>query len=234
MRFSLQDVKKSVQRHRGELSVSLHFLRPGEMHTEIEHLVAYYESLLGQPQRLFSLDDARACIGDYRLAHCLIATLSNWYRWRQREWTEAAQGLASWPDLSSPTQLRLALYQYVNVYYQGFLDTQTRAQALQAFAATYNISISELEYLLVVDSEDEAILVRDAPQVPRVQEIATCYNQWAFESALFNASSVYFVIDCNTFAKSQALALTVGTGVGAAIKRLCYLAKLFGVYYDFT
>ena len=79
MRFSLQDVKKQIHRRGGELLVSLHFLRPGELRTEIERLVDYHERLLNRPQRQFSYDDARACIGDYRLAHCLIAALSHWY-----------------------------------------------------------------------------------------------------------------------------------------------------------
>ena len=78
MRFSLQDVKKSVQRRDGELFVSLHFLRPGELQAEIARLIAYHEGLLGQPRRNFSLDDACSYIGDYRLAHCLIAALSHW------------------------------------------------------------------------------------------------------------------------------------------------------------
>src|SRR5215831_237269 len=93
VRFSLQDVKKQVQRRGSELYVSLHFLRSGELYTEIERLVAYHEHLLGRPQRQFSQEEARACIGDYRLAHCLIATLSAWYTWRQNDWAETIQQL---------------------------------------------------------------------------------------------------------------------------------------------
>ncbi len=80
MRFSLQDIKKQVQRRGNLLSVSLHFLRSGELRGEIERLVSFHEQLLDHPQRDFSIEDARACIGDYRLAHCLITTLSAWYQ----------------------------------------------------------------------------------------------------------------------------------------------------------
>jgi predicted nuclease of restriction endonuclease-like RecB superfamily len=238
VRFSLQDVKKSIRRRGDELFVSLHFLRSGELHAEIECLIAYHEGLLGQPQRCFSPDDARACVGDYRLAHCLIATLSNWYRWLPREWSAALQSVNAPPDLdalASPIQLRLALYDYVNERYRGFLDTEARAQALQEFAALYQVSVPDLEYLLALDSEEEALLVRSSPQPPTASEVAALYNQWAFESALFNASSVRFVVDCNAFAKTadqRFTAASVGTGIGAAIKRLCYLARLLGVYYD--
>ena len=230
MRFSLQDIKKSVRRQQNELTVSLHFLQIGELTHEIAQLIVYYERLLGQPQRLFSLDDARAYIGDYRLAHCLLATLSHWYIWQQREWTEAVQAVSEQSDLAelaSPIQLRLALYNYVNEYYHGFLDISTRSHALEAFAKQYALPVSELEYLLTMDTDDEAHLVRMTSTPPTPQEVATLYNQWAFEAALCNASSVHFLIDCNAFSKSQ-----LSTGVGAVIKRLCYIARKMGVYYD--
>ncbi len=170
MRFSLQDVKKSVQRRGGELTVSLYFIRPGELHHEIAQLIAYHEHLLRRPQRLFSLDDARACIGDYRLAHCLIATLSHWYIWRQRAWSEVLQEIPYDQDrqdgselltLASPVQLRLALYDYVNEHYHGFLDAQIRTEALQSLAIMYQVSVVDLEYLLAMDSEEEALLMRE-------------------------------------------------------------------------
>jgi len=232
LRFSLQDIKKSVRRQQGELTVSLHFLQVDELTHELAQLIVYYERLLGQPQRLFSLDDARACIGDYRLAHCLIATLSHWYIWRQHDWTETIRTLSKQPDLAgitSPIQLRLALYSYINEYYHGFLDAQTRSEALEIFAEKHALTVHELEYLLTMDTDDEARLVRTTSTPPIPQEVATLYNQWVFEAALFNASSVRFLIDCNAFSKNQ---LTPSTGVGAVIKRLCYIARKIGVYYD--
>ena len=232
MRFSLQDIKKSIRRHQNELSVSLHFLQSGELTTEIAELIVYYERLLGQPQRLFSLDEARACIGDYRLAHCLVPVLSYWYTWQQREWNEALQSCSKQPRLAeimSPVQLRLTLYNYVNEHYSGFLDTDTRSKALEAFGKQYELSLNELEYLLTMDTENEAYLLRRTPMPPTPQEVATLYNQWAFEAALCNASSVRFLIDCNAFNKNQSVQ---STGVGAVIKRLCYLSRKMGVYYD--
>ena len=232
MRFSLQDIKKSVRRQQNELTVSLSFLQAGELTHEIARLIIYYERLLGQPQRLFSLDDARACVGDYRLAHCLLATLSHWYVWQQREWTEAVQVLSkqsNLAELASPIQLRLALYNYINEHHSGFLDASTRTNALEMFAEQYALPVSELEYLLTMDTDDEAHLVRTTSTPPTPQEVATLYNQWVFEAALCNASSVRFLIDCNAFSKNQ---LSPSTGVGAVIKRLCYIARKMGVYYD--
>jgi len=247
VRFSLQDIKKQVHRRGGELFVSLHFLRPGELHTEIDRLVAYHEQLLGQSQRHFSIDDARACIGDYRLAHCLVTTLSAWYSWRQPAWQGALQRLGSETlarfeeaGIASPLHLRLALFNYVNEHYNGFLDTRMRPEALAKFAALYcgkdeqqALSVPDLEYLLALDSDVEALLVRDAPLPPGSAEVAALYNQWVFEAALFNASDIHFVIDCNAFMRAQRAGNDIYTaGIGAVIKRLCYLARKLGVYYD--
>jgi predicted nuclease of restriction endonuclease-like RecB superfamily len=247
VRFSLQDIKKHVHRRGGELFVSLHFLRPGEPHPEIDRLIAYHEQLLGQPQRHFSIDDARACIGDDRLAHCLVATLSAWYSWRQTAWLVAVQHLGSETlarfeegGIASPLHLRLALFNYVNEHYSGFLDTRVRPEALAKFAALYcgkdeqqALSVPDLEYLLALDSDVEALLVRDAPLPPSSAEVAALYNQWVFEAALFNASDIHFVIDCNAFMRAQRAGNDMYTaGIGAVIKRLCYLARKLGVYYD--
>lgn len=245
MRFSLQDIRKSVQRRGGTLAVSLHFLRSGELQDEILCLLMYYERLLGEPQRAYSLDEARAIIGEYRMAHCLIATLSHWYSWQPRAWSDVVQeraGNAQLLALSSPAQLRLALYTFVQENYAGFLSAEQRPAALQAFAAPYHITAEDLEYLLALDSEEEALLTRVAEQAPTPAEVAALYNQWTFEAALFNASYVHFVIDCTAFGRlalatsgagsATTAAFTPSTGVGAVIKRLCYLARRLGVYYD--
>lgn len=238
MRFGLQDVKKSIQRRggaEGTLAVSLHFLQAGELQQEIARLIAYHEALLGQTRKQFSLDDARACVADYRLAHCLLATLSRWYSWQQRAWPDVIAHIAHAlpPEISSSVQLRLALYDYVNAHYQGFLEGQQRNEALQAFAQGYQLHVSDLAYLLALDNEDEAVLTRESAQAPTPQDVAILYNQWAFEAALFNASQVCMVIDCQAFGRTATEQGTpVGTGVGAVIKRLCFLARKLGVYYD--
>lgn len=239
MRFSLQDVKRQVRRRDGELTVMLHFLRPGELSAEIERLIAFHEQRCGQPRKDFAQDEASTLVGDYRLANCLLATLSAWYAWRQPSWDEALRDLGEQAraalaeaGISSPVSLRLALFDYVNAHHAGFLDEQTRPAALEAFAAPYGLTIPRLEYLLALDTDDEAVLTRVA-EAPDTGSVAALYNQWVFEAALFNSSEVRFLIDCEAFLATQR-ATTVGTltGLGAVIKRLCYLARTLGVYYD--
>ncbi|MBX5450541.1 DUF790 family protein [Thermogemmatispora sp.] len=235
MRLSLQDVKKQVYRRGGERYLALHWLRPGELEAEIGRLLDYYEKLLGQPRRIFSLDEARACIGDYRLADGLIAVLGSWYTWEPPAWNEEVSHLTAGEQarlalqqagISSSVQLRLALFDYVNSSYDGFLARSERAAALTLFAERFSLSLAELERLLVLDSEDEARLIRLSESLPQPATIIAYYNQALFEAALNNAARVTFLLDC------QALRHDRQAGIGAVIKRFCYLARRLGVYYD--
>lgn len=239
MRFGLQDVKKQVRRREGESVVTLHFLRSGELHAEIERLIVYYEQHCGQVRKQFAQDEASALVGDYRMANCLQATLSAWYAWRQPVWEDSLQRLSDdaraaleAAALNSPVSLRLALFDYVNAHHAGFVGAQQRATVLATFAALYHLDSAALEYLLALDTDDEAVLARVSVQ-PHPPEVAALYNQWVFEAALFNSSEVRFTIDCEAFLELQrtGTAETL-TGIGAVIKRLCYLARKLGVYYD--
>lgn len=240
MRFSLQDVKRQVRRRDGELAVTLHFLRAGELRAEIEQLIAYHEQRCGQPRKQFAQDEASALVGDYRLASCLLATLSAWYTWPQNSWEEALRAMSDetfaaldMAGILSPVHLRLALFDYVNAHHSGFLDAQTRPAALETFAALYHLTVSQLETLLTLDTDDEAVLTRISAIPPQAEAVAALYNRWVFEAALANASEVRFVIDCQAFLEAQRSETSGAlTGIGAVIKRLCYLARKLGVYYD--
>jgi predicted nuclease of restriction endonuclease-like RecB superfamily len=236
VRFSLQDVKKSVHRRAGSLTLSLHFLREGELLPEIERLISYYERLLGCSQGQFAPDEARACIGDYRLANCIIATLSHWYNWQTPDWQQTIQQLDHGDTLgtyTAPMHLRQALYSYVNEQHHGFLDAATRPLALQHFAAQHHLTPAEMEVLLSLDSDEQARLVRNTAEAPRPEDVARLYNQWAFEAALGSSSEVRFTIDCTAFTSAQTQHRRgPTTGVGSVIKRLCTLSRYFGVYYD--
>jgi predicted nuclease of restriction endonuclease-like RecB superfamily len=239
VRFSLQDVKRQVRRRDGILTVTLHFLRSGELSAEIARLIALLEQQCGQRRKDFAREEASALVGDYRLASCLLITLGAWYIWRQPAWEEAlndvseeAQTALVEAAIASPVSLRLALFDYVHTYHAGFLHTQTRQPALVAFASLYGLTVPRLEYLLALDSDDEAVLTRIA-DMPRVDVVAATYNQWAFEAALCTASEVRFLIDCDAFLQAQQSTMAdPRTGPGAVIKRLCYLARRLGVYYD--
>lgn len=240
MRFGLQEVKRQVSRRAGELTLMLHFLRPGELRAEIARLVAYHEQHLGQPRRNFAQDEALALIGDYRLGACLLTTLSAWYTWQSPAWTttldmmdETVRDTLDTADLRDPVALRLVLFDYVNAQHAGFLDSQTRQLALQAFATSYKLDVAQLETLLALDSEAATVLTRAGSEPPAADAVAELYNRQVFEAALFNSSEVHFTLDSSAFlAQQRATPQGPLTGLGAVIKRLCFLARKLGVYYD--
>ncbi len=240
MRFSLQDVKRQVRRREGDLTVMLHFLQAGELRAEIARLVEYYEQHLACTRGSFAQDEASSLIGDYRMASCLLATLSAWYSWTQPAWSEAIANLDTeacaaleTAEIRSSVALRLALFDYVNARHAGFLAEQARPAALADFAALYHIDVAQLDYLLALDADEQARLGREALTPPDTEAVAALYNLWVFEAALFNASEVRFTIDCEAFllARREQM-LEAVTGLGAVVKRLCFLARKLGVYYD--
>jgi predicted nuclease of restriction endonuclease-like RecB superfamily len=219
--------------------VQLHFLQAGELHEEIERLIALYEQQCGRRRQDFAREDADALVDDYRLATCLQATLGAWYAWRQPSWEEALSKLSAQTQaalteavIDTPIALRLALFDYVHAHHAGFLDEQARPQALATFAALYGVPLPHLAYLLALDSDNEAVLTRIANR-PQVAAVASRYNQGVFEAALYNASQVCFLVDCEAFLQAwQDPTTGTRTGPGAVVKRLCYLARRLGVYYD--
>ncbi|HEY1351767.1 MAG TPA: DUF790 family protein [Ktedonobacteraceae bacterium] len=239
MHFSLAEVKRQVRRRDGVWTVQLHFLQAGELHEQIERLIALYEQQCGRRRQDFAREDAEALVDDYRLTTCLQATLGAWYIWRQPCWEEAlreacaeTQAALAGAAITTPIALRLALFDYVHAQHAGFLDEQTRPHALAAFAALYALSLPRLAYLLALDSDNEAVLTRSADR-PQAAAVALRYNQGVFAAALSNASQVCFLVDCQAFLQAQPDS-TAGprTGPGAVVKRLCYLARRLGVYYD--
>ncbi len=228
MRIGLADVKKRISRADGELVVTPHLLGPRQLTREIEALVALYEAHLGKEQATFPPDRAAELVGDYRLARCLSICMTGWYDWEPIAWpgtasADEAAALAS-ARIADPSQLRLALYDSVNAAAGGYLATLQREDALNAFAAGLGIARSTLDDLLWLDAEERAILTRTAEAPPSPRELALRYNQQVFEALLTSASQVDLTIPGAGTAHDPPQ--------GTVVKRICFLARTFGVQYD--
>ncbi len=82
MRFTFADLKKTVSRRKGEAHLVPFLLRPGDLATQLEQLIALFEGHVGRERVYFPEDRPAELIGDYRLARCLTICLSQWYEWR--------------------------------------------------------------------------------------------------------------------------------------------------------
>ncbi len=232
MRLALADLKKSIARRDGEQYVTPYLLRPRERLEELAALIALYEDWLGRARASFPVDRAAEIIGDYRLARCLTLCLSEWYIWESPQWPgpasdDEAQALAA-QGIASPGELRLALYAWVNATAGGYLSADEREARLDEFAGVCvpgGVRRATLDALLTLDADDRASLRRQTEQAPTVRELAARYNQRAFETMLANAAQVEWRIPPEAADGS-------GGGLGAVVKRVCFLSRRMGVLYE--
>lgn len=231
MRLSLDDVKKTVTRRGGQPFLIPYVLRRGELSDALDALIALHDAWCGRSRATFPLDRPAELVGDYRLSRGLVACLAEWYTWRAPTWPgnahpEEAAALDA-AGITSPSMLRLALYDYVNDTASGFLLESQRESALTAFAASLGIARGTLDDLLGLDADDRAILERSDAAAPSAWQLAARYNQRVVEAVLANAASVEWVL-------TPEAAHGSGGGLGTIVKRICFLARRMGVQYDVT
>ena len=229
MRLALADVPKSFSRRDGRVYLAPRLLRPRDLRAELAALIALYEDSLGMRQADFPGDRPAELVGDYRLARSLTICLSEWYSWQGAAWPSAANeaeaDALTQHGVTSPTELRLALYDFAQTTAGGYLPSAERDMRLNAFAASLAISRATLDALLRLDNEREGRLQRVADAAPDAAELAARYNQRAVEALLINASQVEWRVEPEA-------AQGFGGGLGTVVKRVCFLARRMGVNYD--
>ncbi len=231
MRLALADIKKTISRRGGTTRLTPYLLRPGELAREIEALIALYEAWVGRERSDFPPDRAGDLIGDYRLARCLTNCLAEDYEWRSPQWpgnagADEAAALAE-REITSPTHLRLALYDWVNDHAGGYLSAANRESALDACALSLGLRRATFDTLLALDGDAQAILCRLSDTPPTADGLARRYNQRAFEALLANAASVEWMVPAD-------IGQAAGEPLGTVVKRLCFLARTMGVHYDLS
>jgi hypothetical protein len=194
MRLALADVPKSFARRDGRVYLAPRLLRPRDLRDEMTALIALYESWLGRLRADFPEDRAAELIGDYRLARSLSLCLGDWYSWQGEAWpalaSEAEAASLAQRGVTSPTALRLALYDFAQATAGGYLPTTQREWRLDEFAASLGVARATLDALLALDDLRQARLRRSAEAPPDAAELAARYNQRAVEALLASASQV--------------------------------------------
>ncbi len=220
MPFPLADLRRSYYRSRSGAVVITPLLLEREMLPRIRKIIAYIESLLGQPRSDFDPAVPARLAGDARLGRCITAAVLAAYEYQGRTLSDALpperQRALALRGIVSPADLRLALYEYVNERFPGFVPPEQRDAALAAFAAGLGLDAARLEELLYLDAEAHAVLTRPGP-VPAAEEVQRRYNRWAVETLLQHASQIEF-----TFEQPS----------GPAIKQVYFLAKWHGLICD--
>jgi predicted nuclease of restriction endonuclease-like RecB superfamily len=220
MPLPLADLRRSYYRSRSGAVVVVPLLLEREMLPRVRRVIEYIESLLGRPRSAFDPDVPARLVGDERLGRCLTAAVLAAYEYRGRTLADVLsperQSALALRRVVSPADLRLALYDYVNERFHGFLPPEQRSTALAEFAAGLGLDPNQLEELLYLDAEEQALLVRAGPP-PTAEEVQRRYNRWAVETLLLHASQIEF-----TFEQPN----------GLAIKQVYFLAKWHGLICD--
>ncbi len=227
MRLALADIPKRFTRRDGEVFVTPRLLRPREARSSLGALIGLYEASQDLALADFPDDRPAQIAGDVRMARCLTNCLSDWYQWANTPWPQPAtldEAMAmALSGIDSPSALRLALYDHVNTVYCGFLTSETREPALDAFAFDLGLARATIDALLGQDDPRAARLTRLSDDPPTPAALAARYNQRAVESLLANASDVAWRLEPRD-----------GASIGATVKRICYLARQMGVSYEVT
>jgi predicted nuclease of restriction endonuclease-like RecB superfamily len=229
MRLRLADVKKSILRRDGDVYVAPQLLGPRAPLRQIAALVALYESRIGTARATFPQDAPGELIGDYRLARCLEICLQEWYVWESPRWPGSASEVEARAlaerEIASPADLRIALYDAVNRDHGGFLAATDRNTALDASASACGIGRGTLDALLYLDGDEHAVLRRMTEEPPNESDLVARYNQQVVEALLANAARVEWTLP-------PAVTDPAGGGLGAVVKRVCFLARSMGVQYE--
>jgi predicted nuclease of restriction endonuclease-like RecB superfamily len=220
MPFPLSDLRRLYYRSRMGAVVVRPLLLEREMLPRVRQVIEYVESLLGRPRSAFDPDVPARLVGDERLGRCITTAVLAAYEYQGRALSDVLppgqQSALALRGIVSPADLRLALYDYVNERFHGFLPPELRSTALAEFAAGLGLDLDQLEELLYLDAEEQALLVRAGPP-PTAEEVQHRYNCWAVETLLLQASQIEF-----TFEQPS----------GPAIKQVYFLAKWHGLICD--
>jgi predicted nuclease of restriction endonuclease-like RecB superfamily len=220
MAFSLKDVRLTTRRGpSGELALYPRLLRDRSVLPKIDIAVQYFESMLGRERRDFESEVLVHFFGDHKFARCMVACLARGYRFRSRELESVVTATAlrrlRRAGLDSPGRLRFALFDEVNDFGHGFLRSGDREATFGRLETRFGLRRGELERLLHLDADEQAILTRVGAE-PRPEDVVAQYNFGALETLLRHAEQIDLTLsDWTTEAPDAIRRLSLANGVDA-------------------
>ena len=195
MAFRRQDIPKTTRKgEEGELrKLYPRFAKDRTLLPKVELAIGYLDGMVGRRRGDLSPDVVLELFGDPKLARCVLTCLADSYRYRTPEIAEvvgeaAAEALSGW-DLLSAADLRGHAYRAANLDHHGFVADAERVRFLAEVAAPLGLEAGQLEELLHLDAERNALLIRVGPR-PRAEDVLARYNATLALSVLRHASEV--------------------------------------------
>lgn len=223
MLFSLTNLKRrSVRDPDGELAAVPKLLHGRNALKLLEQAIEVFDSHSGRPRSEYDPRALEAVLSDYRLARCVEACLLTYCSFVQPEMGSvlSAEEMAALSErgLTTPSQLRLAVWDAANAQYGGFVPPQERGRFMEALSGEWGIRREPwlIDRLLALDSDASAVLT-PTREKPRPRELMRQYNRGAVQTLLAHSNRVTF---------------NLSSVPGAALKRAYFVAKRRGVLVE--
>jgi len=199
MAFRRQDIPKTTRKGAdGEpRRVYPRFARDRSLLPKVDLAIGYLDGMVGRRRGDLAADTVVELFGDPKLARCMVTTLADSYRYRTPSFSdvvgrETAASLAGW-DIMTPSQLRAHVYLAAHARSQGVVTTSERMRLLEQLATPLGLEPAQLDELLHLDAERNAILVRTGPR-PRPDDAVARYNVLLALSVVRHAATIHLLL----------------------------------------
>jgi hypothetical protein len=195
MAFRRQDIRKTTRRPKegGMRRLYPRFVRDRSFDESIERAMTYLDGMVGQRRGDLAAETMVDLLGDPKFARCVLACLADTFHYRTPSIAEAigadaARALAGVGAMSA-ADLRALIYDAVNTNREGFVTPSDRSRFLCEQSQALGLSEDDLDRVLHLDAERNAVLVRSG-DLPDSQDIVARYNTTLMLSVLRHARTV--------------------------------------------
>jgi len=197
MTFRRQDIPKTTRRvEDGPRKLYPRYLRDASILPSIELAIDFLERMRHRRREEIPSETVLDVFGDLKVARCVLTCLADEYRYRTPAMADVVDeatvtALAAW-DLLGPADIRAHVYGAINDRGRaghGFAPPADRDRLLAEIGRPLGLGGPELDRLMTLDAERNAILDRTGPR-PAAADVAARYNVTLLFSLLRHASSV--------------------------------------------
>ncbi|MEJ7761614.1 MAG: DUF790 family protein [Thermomicrobiales bacterium] len=197
MTFRRQDIPKTTRRvEDGPRKLYPRYLRDASILPSIELAIDFLERMRHRRREEIPSETVLDFFGDLKVARCVLTCLADEYRYRTPDLADVVDddtmtALAAW-DLLGPADIRAHVYCAINDPERagkGFAPPVDRDRLLAGIGLPLGLDGSDLDRLMTLDAERNAVLDRTGPR-PSAPDIVARYNVTLLFSLLRHASSV--------------------------------------------
>ncbi|MCC6790789.1 MAG: DUF790 family protein [Thermomicrobiales bacterium] len=195
MAFRRQDIPKTTRKPEGggPRRIYPRDLRDRSILPKVDLAIDYLDGMIGRKRGELSPDMLLDLFGDPKLARCLLACMNEHYVYRTSSFDDAigpesAAALLNW-GICTPADLRGHLYLAANAGRGGFIAAGEREAFFAETGDALGLSGLQVEALIHLDAERNAILTRIGPR-PNARDVVARYNVQLTLSTLRHASTI--------------------------------------------